>query len=1131
MKTYAFPKLFSRLGIALLLASGIFSSGATGRETSAAPAATDISAFQQVTPGAGWILFGGDLYWTNNNGAAWTDITPDASTKIEAVTFLDAARGRALLSDSSGYALAGTEDGGATWQVTSLKFPELAQVDSAVAKAYLGWRTDAHGWLVFKLATGSNFSRGLLFVTFDGGGTWEARPIPLGEAASFINEANGWVAGGATGNEFYETRDGGRAWQAISGGVANRNDDPVQVKKEAGMTEVSASTAESAWAKWESGQCADSVCAREVKLMATRDGGAIWSDIALPNGQNSLRENISIAKSPAFADSDTQPYAGQGFDKCEIATLAQMQNWWNNSPYSAVNLYIGGISRACGNAALNATFVSQMNAQGWRFIPTWVGLQAACTGYAHRMSYDIETARQQGKDEADAASAVAQALGLTNADGSGAVIYFDLEAYNTSDASCRAAANAFVDGWTSQMQLKGNLSGVYGASCGSAPTDWWSLPNVPDALWVANWYDNAGEVSYTRTATVWNTACLSNTLWANRQRLRQYAGTHTETWGGLSLSIDSNVLDGPLTVPNGSANLTAPSAPISPGPAEGATLDRTSDTWLSWKTNGDACSVHVWSAVYDQTVASNCSLYHLGVLYGGAYSWQVTAANGFGSTVGPTWHFNVRPAAPTGLVANPVSGSRVNLGWTLSSDEPAIDGYNVYADGALAGSVAGGVNNFAVQNLTCNTPHSFYVKATRQGIESNASNTANATTASCVPNLVSPIGGVTTLNLRPPFTWQAVATATSYNINVSTTAAFSSLVINASSTTTTYTPTFDLLPNTTYYWRVRAIGPFGIGDWSVTGNFVTPSPPSIPALVSPASNGLVHDYTPSLDWKDVTVPASTTFDHYRVQVANDFAFTSLLYDEEVAVSEFTIPLPLAPNGKYYWHVAAYNTLGQYSSWSLTRAFRTAILPPDLLSPSDGEFLLTRRPSFDWTDVTGATSYSLQLSKVANFSSIYKTISSAVSSLTLTRDLPANTLFYWRVRANGTNGPSLWSPGRSFTTGNPPSVPALLSPRNRSLVSDLTPRFLWKSVTLPAGTNFGYYQVQVATDSLFGNIVINGTITAHATPEFTPVTPLSAGTKYFWRVMACNDLGHCSAWSQVWSFKMTAGAALAEFFGL
>jgi glucose/arabinose dehydrogenase len=69
-------------------------------------------------------------------------------------------------------------------------------------------------------------------------------------------------------------------------------------------------------------------------------------------------------------------------------------------------------------------------------------------------------------------------------------------------------------------------------------------------IWPARWYHNLGEGFYDPTATVWNLgSCLLNTVWADHQRIRQYEGDHDETWGSLTLEIDSNALDGVVAVP------------------------------------------------------------------------------------------------------------------------------------------------------------------------------------------------------------------------------------------------------------------------------------------------------------------------------------------------------------------------------------------------------------------------------------------------------------------------------------------------------------------------------------------------------------------------------------------------------
>ena len=98
-----------------------------------------------------------------------------------------------------------------------------------------------------------------------------------------------------------------------------------------------------------------------------------------------------------------------------------------------------------------------------------------------------------------------------------------------------------------------------------------------------------------------------------------------------------------------------------------------------------------------------------------------------------------------------------------------------------------------------------------------------------------------------------------------------------------------------------------------------------------------------------------------------------------------------------------------------RYFREAMLAPTLVSPLGGITVPSLKPTFDWNDVTGATSYTLQvsLSNVFSFPVINATI--AISQYTATVNLQAGKLYYWRVRANGPNGPSAWSTVESFTT--------------------------------------------------------------------------------------------------------------------
>jgi hypothetical protein len=151
-----------------------------------------------------------------------------------------------------------------------------------------------------------------------------------------------------------------------------------------------------------------------------------------------------------------------------------------------------------------------------------------------------------------------------------------------------------------------------------------------------------------------------------------------------------------------------------------------------------------------------------------------------------------------------------------------------------------------------------------------------------------------------------------------------------------------------------------------------------------------------------------------VQVATDSGFNTLVVNDSTpTTSDFTPGTGLAANKTHWWRVRAYTAGGQYSLWSGARTFRTALLAPTLAAPPDGTVTANRRPVFDWSDVPGATSYTIQVSTNSLFTSFIVNASSGGSTFTPTSDLPLNKVLDWRVKANGVNGPSAWSAVRSI----------------------------------------------------------------------------------------------------------------------
>jgi hypothetical protein len=158
------------------------------------------------------------------------------------------------------------------------------------------------------------------------------------------------------------------------------------------------------------------------------------------------------------------------------------------------------------------------------------------------------------------------------------------------------------------------------------------------------------------------------------------------------------------------------------------------------------------------------------------------------------------------------------------------------------------------------------------------------------------------------------------------------------------------------------------------------------------------------------VPVGTSLDHYQIQVATDLGFdgSTIVRDQNVNTSEYVPDTPLAPNAKYYWRVRSFNTIGHYSSWSLVRYFRAAMRAPVPVTPEDASSPTSLHPIFNWQSVDGATSYTIQISRYRDFSTYLVGVSVLSPTYTPAASLPRGVDLYWRVRANGPNGPSFWS---------------------------------------------------------------------------------------------------------------------------
>jgi hypothetical protein len=239
------------------------------------------------------------------------------------------------------------------------------------------------------------------------------------------------------------------------------------------------------------------------------------------------------SKAPAIAKASVSGsvFTGLGFDACSAPSTKAMAAW-AESPFRGVGIYIGGENSACSQPNLSASWVSAQTTAGWHLIPTYVGLQAPTSACSSCAKLTTAGASSQGMAAAEDAVSAAAAIGI----GAGSPIYFDMEAYSPT-TSATAAVLAFLGAWTEKLHALGYQSGVYSSSS-SGIADlakaYGTTYVSPDNIWAANWNEREDTLD----------PAIPSTAWPNHQRIHQFRGGHDETWGGTTINIDSDYVDG-----------------------------------------------------------------------------------------------------------------------------------------------------------------------------------------------------------------------------------------------------------------------------------------------------------------------------------------------------------------------------------------------------------------------------------------------------------------------------------------------------------------------------------------------------------------------------------------------------------
>ena len=159
-----------------------------------------------------------------------------------------------------------------------------------------------------------------------------------------------------------------------------------------------------------------------------------------------------------------------------------------------------------------------------------------------------------------------------------------------------------------------------------------------------------------------------------------------------------------------------------------------------------------------------------------------------------------------------------------------------------------------------------------------------------VPVIHLPVSGASNVCLSPTFSWSPISGTNVYDIQISTDPFFSTILITQRVFDTTFSFSSPVISsNTNYYWRVAVGGTFTYA----TSAFSTEAPP---APTSPSDGSFGVSLRPTLIW-----PGSSCAENYTIEMADNGAFSPLLFSLPATGNSFTIPASytLASQKTYY----------------------------------------------------------------------------------------------------------------------------------------------------------------------------------------------------------------------------------------
>lgn len=378
------------------------------------------------------------------------------------------------------------------------------------------------------------------------------------------------------------------------------------------------------------------------------------------------------------------------------------------------------------------------------------------------------------------------------------------------------------------------------------------------------------------------------------------------------------------------------------------------------------------------------------------------------------------------------------------------------------------------------------------------------------------------------FKWHTLSLTTDslYHIQVATSAAFSTLLVNDSTkvgdTDTTKLWTGFYNTGTTYYWRVRTKTK-GVTHPATWSSYSTSWPLTLDTVavtrISPDSGSVFWTRSFTLKWHKLSTKDSL----YWVHVSTNSAFSNTAFVDSTLTDTTKTITGFYPDTAYYWRVrvkvkgvtsasgtwSSYNTTG----WSLAvygLVVQTTPLDYSQLSPP---------VYFRWDTLAAQdTLHHLQIATSSAFSTLIvndSTITTPYKNITW---LPSGANLFWRVRIKmkGDTLPGIWS---AYSLARHINVvttdrTVLKLPQDGSKYWTSPVTFTWR-----AFSSDSIWQVQISDSKTFATTVWDTTVADSTTSH-----GLDLASTYYWRVRALTKLSKYTtgitwrAYSTTWFFS-------------